>query len=365
MLSLKPYKLHLINKIKMNKTYNKKVILLLLFMVSLFVQLYPQKTYDIKDFSRLYTGKVYIEDTDNEDAIAKVRIFDKASGKLLIETEVEMDISTNIEKNGEIDSNTLEIPYGTQSLVICDDFNCDGTDDIAIKIGNFSCYGGPAFDVYVSKNGTLIKDNILSELAQNYCGMFSFDCENKEINVMTKDGCCYHLYRTYNIINGIPQLNKEVEENVYGFFPKITTTEMKDGKEYIYEKPFWAILNEKDNVFQFTLQNSGKTVVLFLYNQYLIYTLLNKEGNIEFMYPSDADQEVKEFRLTQNGYKKELTFSNLDTKYTICESNRSVGIEVYTKKKLYEMKGNWESKTGNLSALEDLSVSNLSIIKSE
>lgn len=86
MLSLKPYKLHLINKIKMNKTYNKKVILLLLFMVSLFVQLYPQKTYNIKDFSRLYAGKVYIEDTDNEDAIAKVRIFDKASGKLFIET---------------------------------------------------------------------------------------------------------------------------------------------------------------------------------------------------------------------------------------------------------------------------------------
>lgn len=188
--------------------------------------------------------------------------------------------------------------------MICNDFNCDGRDDIAIKIGNYSCYGGPAFDVYVSKNGTLTKDNILSELAQNYCGMFSFDCENKEINVMTKDGCCYHLYRTYNIINSIPQLKKKVEENVYGFFPKITTTEMKDGKEYIYEKPFWAILNEKDNVFQFTLQNSGKTVVLFLYNQYLIYTLLNKEGNIEFMYSSDADQEVKEFRLTQNEHKK-------------------------------------------------------------
>ena len=339
--------------------YMRKILLLLFITVSLSAQMYSQKEYRIENFSEQYYGRVYVENPDIDSEIMIVKIFDKHTQRLLVETQIEADMSYEIGEGDEIESNVFEAPYGKQSLVICDDFNCDGTDDIAIKIGNYSCYGGPAFDIYVNRAGILEKDDILSGLAQEYCGMFEYDCASKEINVMTKSGCCFHIYETYTIAQGKPELRKRVEANGLSYFPVVTITEMKEGKEIVFEKPYWEAMSEEEALFQFKLQNSEKSVVLFLRNEYLLYVFLDKDENIEFMYSRDADQDTSKFQLSEKGNRKELTFNNASAKYTIYESDESIGIEVYTNKKLYNMKGDLESKIGSLSNLKNKEVLNL------
>ena len=341
----------------------KRILLLLFIISSFYIQTYSQKEYRIENFSELYYGRVYVENPDIDSEVITIKVFDKHTQKQLVEVQTEVDLSYEISEDGEIESNIFEAPYGKQSLIICDDFNCDGIDDIAIKIGNYSCYGGPAFDIYINRDGTLEKDDVLSGLAQEYCGMFDYNCNNKEINVMTKSGCCFHLYETYTIASGKPELLKRIEANALAYFPVITITEMKDGKELIIEKPYWEALNEDETLFQFKLQDSGKSVVLFLRNEYLLYVFLDKDENIEFMYPGNTERDNPEFRLLKKEKRNELTFSNASAKYTIYESMDSIGVEVHTRGKTYNLKGDEKTKKGSILSVDKLEIRNLSFEK--
>jgi hypothetical protein len=194
------------------------VIFLILGCIGIFLgtrnKIQPQKEqiYTIDDFSDNYYGKMKIENPKEVFSKGWITIYDKKSNKEIIKVESEQ--LTFKLHDGKIKSNILELPYGEQSNIIYKDFNFDGVNDFALMDGQKSCYHGPSFRVYLASKGTFIYDENFTRLAQQYCGMFNVDYEKKEINTMTKSGCCWHEYSDYKIINNIPQLvSKRTEDS--------------------------------------------------------------------------------------------------------------------------------------------------------
>src|SRR5690606_16191548 len=62
----------------------------------------------------------------------------------------------------------------------------------AIMDGHNSCYGGPSFRVYLATGKGFSFNEAFTRLAQEYCGMFGVDPDQKKIYTMIKSGCCWH-----------------------------------------------------------------------------------------------------------------------------------------------------------------------------
>ena len=310
------------------------------------------KTIKIDDFSSLYYAEV-------NDVQHKILIKDKKTKKILIRSNIE-DVNLEYEASNNFQSNVVQRPYGDQSLIIYEDFNFDGKKDFAIKNGNHSCYGGPSFLIYLKKGPKFYLDNDFTRIAQEYCGMFGVDNETKTIHAMTKSGCCWHLFDTYEVENGKLTLVNSVEET-YGVggtpFVEYVATEYKNGKEVVH-KSFDLAIDEIDEKFSFKLTN-GKKVILFENQGLLYYILLDKEGRGEFVFNReimyDEYEKLGKSFICINGDpdRKELHFNTEDARYTIYqigekEKISQIGITVETKGKLYDLKGLSDTVNGNL-----------------
>lgn len=328
-------------------------LIILLLSIS---QINAQQVIHVKDFSEKYAAKILPSDIpgDNEYfSTAYVSIYDKSTGLEVIRDTIEIDIDYEMADGDSIKSNIVEMPYGDQSVIICDDFNCDEQEDLAIKIGNLSCYGGPAYNVYISKNGELKLHDEFSRLAQEYCGFFEYDCDQKEIHTMTKSGCCWHQFSTYSIIEGEPVVKEViVMDGAWGSFPIGTTTTWDAGEETVRE---FLLTEYIEDAFSFRLQDRNKQVYLFRnIHGALVYCFINDDEEIEFSF-------TDEFILTKEANKNILSFSNASAQYSIYCSDKEVGIIVKTKGKSYDMKGDIESLQNSLDMFYNEEIDNLQI----
>ncbi len=96
----------------------------------------------------------------------------------------------------------VNVLNGDQSALIVDDFNFDGQDDLAIRNGNNSGYGGPSYDVYVYNRTrkAFVSSDELTELASSKLGMFQVDHQRKRLETLEKSGCCWHLTTQYEVV---------------------------------------------------------------------------------------------------------------------------------------------------------------------
>lgn len=315
-----------------------------------------QQEIHVKDFSEKYFAQIFLTDDIPENEYytkAYVAIYDKKTGREVIRDTIEIDIGYEMADGDSIKSNIVEMPYGEQNVIICDDFNCDGEEDLAIKIGNLSCYGGPAYNVYISNGGSLRKHEEYSRLAQEYCGFFESDCDLKEIHTMTKSGCCWHQTSTYSIVGGEPILKEvDVEDVLWGSYPLKTVTTWDEGKETVRE---FLMTEHIEDAFSFRLADKDKQVFVFKNQQgSLTYCFLRGDDEIEFSY-------TEEFLLTKEADKTILSFSNASAKYSIYSSDKEVGILVKTKGKSYDMKGSKESLANSLDMFYNSDCHNLEI----
>ena len=111
------------------------------------------------------------------------------------------DLYFSLDVSNSPSVNVVEL-YGEQSPLIFDDFNFDGTEDLAIRNGNYGSYGGPVYDIYVfnqSKNKFVLSQE-LSVLTQENLGMFELDKKRKRIITFNKSGCCYHIRSEYQVV---------------------------------------------------------------------------------------------------------------------------------------------------------------------
>ena len=304
----------------------KKQLFIAFFISSQFV--FSQNV-NITDFSKDYYAEI---SPAVEGQILKV--FNKQSKKELISTDVHLS-EYDFE---DTKSNISEIPYGHQSIIIFDDFNFDGKKDIAIKYGNESCYGGPSYEVYLFENNDFEFNNAFSDLAQNYCGFFSINKEKKQLNVMTKSGCCWHQYSDFIIKNNEPFLVRQVEEQLHpnGLMLEISFKEWKNGKYIEYKETLPALEGQKE-LLSYQL-SGGKRLILFMNENELNYFFLNSKEFIELHYNGTFIYSKKE---------NSISFENEDAQYKIFNNK----IVVKHSEKSATFAAVSKSKKGNVSSI--------------
>lgn len=199
------------------------------FLLITFSQLYlAQTNYVIKDGSKRFDAQITVQTCDGDGCSGAgiIKLIDKKT-KQLFQTLTSDDLTLYLDKNQKPTVNVIQL-YNEQSPLIFDDFNFDGSEDIAVRNGNNSGYGGPSYDVYVfnSTKKQFVPSDELTSLAYENLGMFQTDHKRKRIITFAKSGCCWHITTEYAVIpkKGLQKVY-EMEEDATGGeeFVKVTT----------------------------------------------------------------------------------------------------------------------------------------------
>jgi len=206
------------------------------FLLITFSQFYLSQTnYVIKDGSKRFDAQITVQTCDGDDCYGKgiIKLIDKKT-KQLFQTLTSDDLTLYLDKDQKPTVNVIQL-YNEQSPLIFDDFNFDGSEDIAIRNGNQSGYGGPSYDVYVfnSTKKQFVPSDELTSLAYENLGMFQTDHKRKRIITFAKSGCCWHITTEYAVIpkKGLQKVY-EMEEDATGGgeFVKVTTRNLINNK---------------------------------------------------------------------------------------------------------------------------------------
>lgn len=349
----------------------KKLLFILSACIFIHGNVLAQQLFKTQDFSDKYYAKVYLESPDEVFSAGWVAIYDKATHKELVKVESE-ELAAGFTESGDVSTNILEVPYGEQSVIIYNDFNFDGIPDIAIQDGQNSCYHGPSFVVYLDNGTDLVYSEAFTELAQNYCGMFSIDYEKKQLYTMTKSGCCWHQYSTYILEDNKPKAIQIVEIDSKEKY-SIATINIWNGNEMVEttERFLDITMEHNDVLYSFSIAKNNKRVVFFtdLNGENLTYAFLNKEQKIEMLYPDDfySDETIGDgdgnFDLKSDKDQTTLTFKTKDAIYTIYSSPKEIGINVSVNGKTYKMIGAKNSQIGSLEDIANMSLKNVTYIR--
>ncbi|WKW46377.1 hypothetical protein P3875_11470 [Myroides sp. JBRI-B21084] len=284
----------------------KKIILVLL-LFPLFIN--AQTSYELTNFSDSYFAKII--DTTNENSEVEtnclLKIYLKNNNKLIFSAPAfysDADL-----EGSKIKSNIKQIPYGEQSILIFEDFNFDGTKDIALRTGYYSCYGGPSFAIYLATKNSFVYNESFTELGSNYCGMFTVDTEKKQLSTMTKSGCCWHQYSTYVVEKNQVIPIEIIEESYSGVFVDYSIKKRVNGK--MTESTYKEFPTENKPEFTIIFENGKKMHLMSIYgNEHLGYVFTNAKNVVELFI--DAD-------FTYNKTNQTVSFKNGNTTYIVSE----------------------------------------------
>jgi hypothetical protein len=326
-------------------------------------------TPDVGKFSERYYVKVTEgrEDEERGVKLGVVQVYDrKHPGKPIITLEsAAFGVDDEEVVDEVVDANMHEFPYGKHSRLIYEDFNFDGKKDLAIMDGFYSCYNGPSFQVYLADGkGGFAHNPEFTRLAQDYCGFFDIDTETKTINVMTKSGCCWHLYESYKVngkhlrlVHSLTDDDGSMSRNFSG----VTIIEVgaKGRKTTIR-----YTLNEKaiPIVLQFRLKSAPhKEVALFRYFD-ADYALLNRKNEkeegvkVEYSYelavkgvmPPGKYRDSNDRILTLDAETNSLCFGFGDTTYTVVDQPERLGVRVKQGRRITFLAGDPGTRMGDL-----------------
>jgi len=276
----------------------------------------PRVTYPLENFSERYRATLEIADQDDVFRPGIISVHDKQGGPALIQVSAEelvLDLQTGSE---EVRTNIHELPYGEQSVLVYQDFNLDGIKDLALMDGQFSCYHGPSYQVFLGTADGFRHSAAFTELAQQYCGLFSVDEQAREINVFTKDGCCWHESSTYGLENGEPVLKRRAAtgQNDPSGLVVETLSENRDGKLVSSTRRYWNADDSPEVLLSFRLAPAGKRIVLFKSpnDDKPAYVALDKSDEAVLLYPENPGE-----RIDYDAASRQLSFVRGDTTYRI------------------------------------------------
>ncbi len=215
----------------------KIFLLLAFFTVFAASTAFGQKTFLLKDASKLYEIKVEIAACEEDicEGAAKFDLFKKDSPKPF-QTISLANGYLELGEDQQPTANLIEL-YGTNnSGVVFDDFNFDLMEDLAIRNGNEGAYGGPSYTIFVFSKTTnkFVENKSLTALASENLGLFSVNAKTKTIETFNKSGCCWHQTTRYSIVNNRPKKVYVFTEDAAGgdgiYMSLITETLLKSGK---------------------------------------------------------------------------------------------------------------------------------------
>lgn len=208
----------------------KKIIFLVLLLS---ISGFGQEVFDIKKASKKYDVRLEVKcEEDSCAGDATFKVFRKGEKKYFqtFKTYTEFNV---IEARMPYSKRM----YDYQSVVFFEDYNFDGIEDLSIRDGNNSGYGGPSYQVYLYSPASkrFVHNQAFTDLNQNgYLGAMAVDKKKKVLRVFSKSGCCLHSTEEYKVVNG-NRLKKvyEMEENAMIADEnkvQITTSRLVNGK---------------------------------------------------------------------------------------------------------------------------------------
>lgn len=298
-----------------------------------------QESFDLVDFSNDFSGKIIVDDNqENSDLETNctLNIYQKKNGKLVFSkpafySEYDMEDS-------KVKSNIKQIPYGEQSILIYEDFNFDGKEDIALRTGNYSCYGGPSFEIYLADKNDFVYNESFTELGSNYCGMFTVDDEKKQLQTMTKSGCCWHQFSTYVVENNKVVPIEIIEESYSGIFADYSVQKRVNGKMVTSGYQKFAEGNTPE--FNMIFENGKRMCLMEGMNSDLLYIFTDKDDVVELTFNED---------FTYSKADQTVSFKNKNTVYIITPKGITIkeGSKTYHLNKIKETGGSFNNLKWN------------------
>lgn len=183
--------------------------------------------FKVTDGSKLYDAVITVAQCEKDtcSGTGKISLYTKGS-KQLVQQLASEDLYFYLQDKQQPSVNVIQL-YDEQSPLIFDDFNFDGQQDLAIRNGNNSSYGGPSYDVYVfnkTRKKFVLSDE-LTTLAVENLGMFQTDHQRKRLITFAKSGCCYHETSEYTVVPGKGlQMMQQLIEDATGAAEQVKVT---------------------------------------------------------------------------------------------------------------------------------------------
>jgi hypothetical protein len=294
------------------------------------------------DLSPDLYGKIRRDQPEDVFSPGVITIYRKSDNKQLIRVESE-ELTLDLHE-GKALANVRQLPYGEQSMIMFEDMNFDGVKDLAIMDGQNSCYHGPSFQIYLGDprdptHFTYSED--FSLLAQNYCGMFGVDAARRQLNTMTKSGCCWHQFSTFDIFDGKPRPIHVLEEEYTPAGVIVNTESTWNGRKMVEKKTVEYALDDGINEAIFSFDIADRNARAFIFSPSgtrLAYALLTPNGKsfkTEFAYPEAQDllretPRQEAFRYAEEGPLQTLSFGTRSARYTVYHNTETgdAGIRV-------------------------------------
>lgn len=186
-------------------------------------------TFQIQNGSTNYNAQLDVAQCDHAECSgnAQIKLYKKGS-KQVFQTLMSDDLNFYLDKNQQPSVNVIQL-YNEQSPLIFNDFNFDGQQDLAIRNGNNSSYGGPSYDVYVfnKTRQQFVPSSELTDLVLENLGMFQTDTQRKRLITLAKSGCCFHVTTEYAVLAG------KGLQKVYELTEDAMNTGKEDGGEQV------------------------------------------------------------------------------------------------------------------------------------
>lgn len=193
-----------------------------------------QNKFEIKNGSEKYSAEISVDSCSNENCEGKatIKLMDKKTNRFF-QTLSSDNLYFFLDEKQNPTVNVIQL-YNEQSPLIFNDFNFDGTEDLAIRNGNESAYGGPSYDVYVynSTKKQLVFSEQLTNLAVDNLGMFETDHKRKRLITYSKSGCCWHITAEYEVVpnKGLRKVYEFEEDAMNGEVVTVTTRNLVNNK---------------------------------------------------------------------------------------------------------------------------------------
>ena len=165
-----------------------------------------QQKFEIKNASKIYDARVEVEKCETETCSGKLKVelFKKSATKSFQTINLD-ETEFAIEEAQLTDSKKM---YDYQSILFFEDYNFDGVEDLSIRDGNYSGYGGPSYHIYLfsPRSKQFIFSQPFTDLGQGaYLGMFRIDRKRKRLTASSKSGCCLHRTDEFIVVNNRPK----------------------------------------------------------------------------------------------------------------------------------------------------------------
>lgn len=208
-----------------------KTLLLILFFCP---AIFAQEKFELTNASKTYDVRITVENCENNSCEGKLKV------ELFTKTTHEPFQTFNLDATAfsveEAESVNTKMLYDSQSVVFLEDYNFDGTPDLAIRDGNNGGYGGPSYQIYLFSPRTkkFVHNSALTHLNQDgYLGAMEVDKKKKVLRTFSKDGCCWHQTEEFAVVNNRSKKVFEETEDAtaaVGAKVKITTKKFVKGR---------------------------------------------------------------------------------------------------------------------------------------